>query len=212
MIHPNDVILFQGDSITDCGRARDNAGANDSGALGLGYAKMVSAELLSQRPGDQLSFFNRGISGNRIVDLYARIKADCINLNPNLVSILIGVNDTWHEFPGKNGVAVPKFERIYRDLLNEIREALPSVKFVLCEPFVLKCGVVTTEWVAEMDQRRAVTCKLAQEFGALFVPFQAMFDEAVLLAPPAYWAADGVHPTAAGHMLMAKTWLKQVVR
>ena len=210
MIHPNDVILFQGDSITDCGRSRESAGANDNGALGLGYAKMVAAELLSQRPGDQFSFFNRGISGNRIVDLYARIKADCINLNPSLVSILIGVNDTWHEYPGKNGVAVPKFERVYRELLTEIREALPKVKFVLCEPFVLKCGVVTDEWVAEMDQRRAVTCKLAQEFGAPFVQFQALFDEAVKLAPPAYWAADGVHPTAAGHMLMAKAWLKQV--
>jgi len=210
MIHPNDVILFQGDSITDCGRSRESAGANDLSALGLGYAKMVAAELLSQRPGDNLAFFNRGISGNRIVDLYARIKVDCINLNPNLVSILIGVNDTWHEYPNKNGVAVPKFERIYRDLLTEIREALPALKFVICEPFVLKCGVVTEEWITEINQRRAVACKLAQEFGAPLVPFQAMFDEAVRLAPPAYWAADGVHPTAAGHMLMTKTWLKQV--
>lgn len=210
MIQPRDVILFQGDSITDCGRIRENAEANNLSALGLGYAKMVAAELLSQRPGDSLSFFNRGVSGNRIVDLYARIKCDCINLNPNLVSILIGVNDTWHEYPGKNGVEVPKFERLYRDLLNETREALPAVKFVICEPFVLKCGVVTDEWVVEIDQRRAVARKLAQEFGAPFVPFQSMFDEAVRLAPPNYWAADGVHPTAAGHMLMAKTWLKQI--
>ena len=120
------------------------------------------------------------------------------------------MNDTWHEFEGKNGVEVPKFERIYREFLNEIREALPTVKFVLCEPFVLKCGVITEPWVVEMNQRRAVVCKLAQEYGAVFVPFQSMFDEAVKLAPPTFWAADGVHPTAAGHMLMAKAWLKHV--
>ncbi len=116
---------------------------------------MVSAELLIQRPGDNLTFLNRGISGNRIVDLYGRIKLECINLNPNLISVLIGVNDTWHEFSRKNGVEVPKFERLYRAFLTEIREALPAVKCVICEPFVLKCGVVTDEWVAEMDQRRA---------------------------------------------------------
>ena len=210
MIQPKDIILFQGDSITDCSRSRESAEANNLSALGLGYAKMAAAELLSQRPAEGLAFFNRGISGNRIVDLYARIKGDCINLSPNLVSILIGVNDTWHEYPGKNGVAVPKFERVYRALLNEIREAQPKVKFVLCEPFVLKCGVVTAEWVAEMDQRRAVVCKLAQEFGTAYVRFQSLFDEAVRLAPPEYWAADGVHPTAAGHMLMARAWLKEI--
>ena len=211
MIPNNSTILFQGDSITDCGRNRDADGTpNDLCGLGHGYAMMAAAELLSTRPADALRVFNRGISGNRIVDLDARIKSDIIHLEPEVLSILIGVNDTWHEYPGKNGVAVPKFERVYRELLTEIREALPKVKFVLCEPFVLKCGVVTDEWVAEMDQRRAVTCKLAQEFGAPFVQFQALFDEAVKLAPPAYWAADGVHPTAAGHMLMAKAWLKQV--
>ena len=214
MIQPNDVILFQGDSITDCHRGREVANPNDPHnihALGCGYAKIASAELLAQRPGDNLSFLNRGISGNRIVDLYGRIKLECINLNPNLISVLIGVNDTWHEFSRQNGVEVPKFERLYRAFLTEIREALPSVKFVVCEPFVLKCGVVTDDWVVEWDQRRAVACKLAQEFRAPFVQFQAMFDEAVRLAPPEYWAADGVHPTAAGHMLMAKTWLKQIV-
>jgi lysophospholipase L1-like esterase len=213
MIKPHDVILFQGDSITDCGRSRETAGsANELSALGQGYAKMISAEQLSNRPGDGLRFFNRGISGNRIVDLYARIRLDIINLEPNLLSILIGVNDTWHEFahPGKNGVAVPKFERVYRDLLNEIREALPAVKFVLCEPFVLNCGVVTADWVEEITRRRAVVAKLAKELDAVFVPFQSMFDDALKLAPPEYWAGDGVHPSAAGHFLMAKTWIKAV--
>lgn len=211
MINANDTVLFQGDSITDCGRSRDNEGTpNNTGALGSGYAMIAAAELLATMPAASLQCFNRGISGNRIVDLYARIKADFINLRPNLASILIGVNDTWHEHPNKNGVAVPKYERIYRELLNEVRTELPAVKFVLCEPFVLECGVVTDIWIGEINQRRAIVANLAREFGAVFVPFQSMFNEAVKKAPPAYWAPDGVHPSAAGHMLMAKTWLQHI--
>ena len=210
MITKNSTILFQGDSITDCGRNRDAAGTpNYLSGLGQGYAMMAAAELLSTRPADGLRVFNRGISGNRVVDLYARIQGDILNLKPDVLSILIGVNDTWH---GKNpdwsnGVAIPKYERIYRDLLKEVREALPNVKFVLCEPFVLRCGVVRDDWVEEIDERRVVVAKLAKEFGAVLVPFQSMFDDAVKLAPPEYWAADGVHPSAAGHLLMAKCWL-----
>ncbi len=209
MLNSNDTILFQGDSITDCGRARDSQETpNHLGALGQGYAMMASADLLAAMPAADLQCYNRGISGNRIVDLYARIKSDLINLKPNVLSILIGVNDTWHGFGCNNGVAVPKFERVYRELLQEVRAELPAVQFVLCEPFVLRCGVVTDQWIEEIDQRRTVVARLAGEFAGIFVPFQSMFDEAVKTAPPAYWAGDGVHPTAAGHRLMAKTWLQ----
>ena len=208
MINSKDVILFQGDSITDAGRDRNATGAN--AGLGTGYALFITAMLRADRPGAGLQCFNRGISGNRIVDLYARIKSDAINLMPQVLSVLIGVNDTWHEFGSQNGVAVPKFERVYREFLAEVRAAVPGVQFVLCEPFVLPCGVVTKDWVAEMDQRRAVVKKLAGEFKSKFVAFQKMFDDAMKQAAPEYWAGDGVHPTAAGHMLMARTWLKEV--
>lgn len=208
MIQDKDTLLFTGDSITDCGRSRDANAVNVG--LGDGYVLLTAAMLLTDRPAAGLRILNRGISGNRIVDLYARIKYDLINLRPNAVSILIGVNDTWHEFGDRNGVAVPKYERVYRELLGEVRQALPNVRFILCEPFVLRCGVVTGDWVAEIDQRRAAVRRLAGEFGAVVVPFQAAFDEAVRRAPPAFWAADGVHPTPAGHMLMARTWLKAV--
>ena len=171
---------------------------------------MSAARLLADRPGDHLRIFNRGISGNRVVDLYARIMSDTVNLKPDVLSVLIGVNDTWHGFTNHNGVDVPKYERIYRDYLNETRDALPGIRFVLCEPFVLRCGVVTDAWIAEMDERRAVVRKLAAEFRAPFVPFQQVFDEAVLTAPPEYWAPDGVHPSAAGHLLMSDAWLKAV--
>lgn len=211
MIKDQETILFQGDSITDCQRNRETAATpNDLSALGRGYAMMASAQILSARSGAGLKFFNRGISGNRVLDLAARIKSDLINLAPDVVSILIGVNDTWHEQNSQNGVAVPKYERVYRELLTEVREALPRVRFVLCEPFVLKCGVVTDEWIAEIEQRRAVVAGLAREFETTFVPFQSIFDECVLLAPPSFWAADGVHPSAAGHMRMADAWVKQM--
>lgn len=212
MIPNNSAVLFQGDSITDCGRNRDaDAGPNARFGLGQGYAFIAAAELLGSRPADGLRFFNRGISGNRIVDLYARILSDTINLKPDILSILIGVNDTWHGKEQGNGVPVPKFERVYRELLSEVRAALPAVKFVLCEPFVLRCGVVSADWVGEINQRREVVAKLSGEFDAVLVPFQSVFDEAVKAAPPEYWAADGVHPSPAGHYLMAKCWLEKTV-
>jgi lysophospholipase L1-like esterase len=205
MIQNGNLILFQGDSITDAGRARDIAQPN--AGLGTGYAYLVAAHLLAARPADDLRFMNRGISGNRIVDLYARWREDALNLQPNLISILIGINDTWHEFSRQAGVAVPKFERVYRQLLTETREALPNVKLVLCEPFALPCGAVTREWIPDVEGRQAVTRKLAGEFGATLVEFQKMFDRAQAQAAPAYWAGDGVHPTYAGHQRMAEAWL-----
>jgi len=210
MIPANSTVLFQGDSITDCGRERDAAAGPNSGAgLGQGYPFLAAAELLGSRPSDGLRFFNRGISGNRIVDLYARILSDTINLKPDVLSILIGVNDTWHGKSQSNGVPVPKYRRVYRDFLSEVRAALPGVKCVLGEPFVLRCGVVGDDWIEEIDQRREVVAELSREFGAVLVPFQSVFDEAVKAAPPEYWAADGVHPTPAGHHLMAKCWLEK---
>ncbi|MCB0106215.1 MAG: SGNH/GDSL hydrolase family protein [Caldilineaceae bacterium] len=211
MIQPNSTILFQGDSITDAGRNREIAESNRPAALGSGYANLIASQLLQQRPEESLRFFNRGISGNRVTDLYARWRVDGINLQPDLISILIGVNDTWHEFMYGNGVEVDRYTTIYRMLLEYTKQRLPNVQLVLCEPFVLKCGVVTDGWIAEMDQRRQVVRKLATEFDAIFVPFQGMFDDALSQAGPDYWAADGVHPTPAGHRLLADTWLAAVV-
>lgn len=144
------------------------------------------------------------------MDLYARWKQDAINLAPSVISILIGVNDTWHEFGSRNGVEVDRYELVYRMLLDLTRERLPSVRLVLCEPFVLKHGVVTDAWLADIDRRRAVVRQLAAGCGALFVPFQTAFDDAARLAPPSHWVYDGVHPTPAGHRLMADCWLRSV--
>lgn len=201
------VVLFQGDSITDAGRNRQAQDkTNDIHAMGTGYAHFAGAALAADMPERNLQLFNRGISGNRIVDLYARWREDCINLQPALVSILIGVNDTWHGFTRNTGVTVEKFARVYRQLLTETVEALPQAKLVICEPFTLPCGVIQPAWIDDMAARRAVVKALAGDFGAVFVPFQEMFDAAQREAPAAYWAADGVHPSPAGHMRMARLW------
>lgn len=202
----NQVILFQGDSITDCGRSRE-ANVPNAG-LGGGYPFMTAAHLLCAKAEDGLKFFNRGISGNRIVDLYARWKVDGLNLNPDVISILIGVNDTWHAFGSNNGVEVPRYEQFYRMLLEWTVQTRPEATLVLCEPFVYVCGAVSPEWVPEINQRREVVRKMAKEFDAIFIPYQEIFDAALKRAPAEYWLGDGVHPTLAGHQLMAEAWLK----
>ena len=205
------LILFQGDSITDALRSREH-----DFFLGNGYPTLVTARLGFEEPG-KYTFLNRGISGNRVVDLYARIKIDLINLKPDVLSILIGVNDVWHEEEIKNGVDAAKFERIYDMLLDEVQEALPGIRLIILEPFVL-LGSATentpehpTRWEYFRDEtplRAAAAKRVAERHGATFVPLQHLFDEACKLAEPAYWLRDGVHPTAMGHELIAREWLK----
>lgn len=197
-------ILFQGDSITDCGRLRDDLDSSSPEALGGGYVRVISSKL----EGAGHKILNRGISGNRVVDLYARWKPDALHLKPDVLSILIGVNDTWHEFNYGNGVEVDRYAAIYRMLLEWTKAVLPDVQLVLCAPFVLPCGHVTPDWRKEIDQRRAVVEALASDFGAVHVPLQDAFDAALADLPAESWAADGVHPTPAGHELLADCWLR----
>lgn len=206
------TIVFQGDSITDRGRSREPVSPRDGGGLGSGYAAMVAARLLCDRPDTPWNFYNRGISGNRIVDLYARWKIDALNLKPDLLSIMVGVNDTWHEFGSANGVEVPRYEQFYRMLMEWTRAELPAVKIVLLEPFVLPFGAVEDSWIEEIDRRRAVVKKIAAEFDTAFIPTQSLFDEAVKKAPAEHWLSDGVHPQAAGHQLIADAWLENFAR
>ena len=184
-------ILFQGDSITDGNRGRSE---DPNHILGHGYAFILAAKYGCQFPERRLTFLNRGISGNTVAALQARWREDTLAFKPDLLSVLIGVNDTWHEFGGQNGVAVPKFERLFRDFLTEVRAALPAIKFVLCEPFVLPCGVVTKDWITEMNQRRVVVKKLAGEFDAVFVPFQTLPAAALLSVK----YVEGLGPTKPG--------------
>ena len=211
LVRDRDIILFQGDSITDAGRKREQAAApNDQPALGNGYAWLAAAELLVNRPDAGLKIYNRGISGNKVFQLAERWDTDCLDLKPNLLSILVGVNDFWHTLDGKYQGTIEVYERDYRALLDRTLKALPKVKLVICEPFVLRCGAVNDKWFPEFDGYRAAARRVASAYRATFIPFQAMFDLAVKHAPPAQWAGDGVHPTASGASLMAHNWIRTV--
>lgn len=207
-LQQEDVILFQGDSITDAGREKNITEANSFRAMGQGYANMIASALLGKYSRLRLQCYSRGISGNKVPDLQARWQKDTIELKPAVLSILIGVNDFWHKLGGNYDGTVADYEQGFTQLLTDTRAALPKTQLVICEPFVLKCGAVNDEWLPEFAERRAVAKRVTQAAGAAWVPFQTMFDEAVSeLMPPDYWAGDGVHPTMAGHALMAKTWL-----
>ena len=211
----HDVILFQGDSITDAGRSRDTGKtdvANNQPGLGNGYAWLAASQLLVDRPADGLHIFNRGISGHKVFQLADRWQGDCIDLKPDVLSILIGVNDFWHTQDPRLGYkgTVEIYERDYMALIERTKKALPKVKLVLCEPFVLRCGAVKDSWFPEFDKYRAAAKRVAEKHHTAFVPFQAMFDAAIKIAPPEHWAGDGVHPSAAGAALMAHFWLKAV--
>jgi lysophospholipase L1-like esterase len=211
LIQPGCTILFQGDSITDAGRSREAAAEpNSQPALGNGYAWLAASQLLVDRAADDLKIFNRGISGNKVHQLAERWDAECLDLKPNVLSILIGVNDFWHKHNGNYDGTLETYENDYNALIERTKSALPDVKLVLCEPFVLRVGAVDDSWFPEFDGYRAAARRVAEQAGAVFVPFQEMFDAAVKIAPPARWAADGVHPAPDGAALMAHAWLNAV--
>jgi lysophospholipase L1-like esterase len=200
------VVLFQGDSITDCGRDRNSADANSAGALGNGYALLAASAALAAHPDRGLRFYNRGISGNKIPDLQQRWGNDTVALRPDVLSILIGVNDFWHTLTHGYKGTVQDYEAQYTILLDDTRRALPQVRLIVFEPFVLRTGAVDERWFPEFDTRRAAAARVAQHARATFVPLQSIFNERLRQAPAPYWAADGVHPTPAGHGVIAEQW------
>jgi lysophospholipase L1-like esterase len=155
-----------------------------------------------------LKIFNRGISGNKVYQLAERWQTDCLDLKPDVLSILIGVNDYWHLLKHGYDGTVDKYETDYHALVQRTKAALPDVKLVIGEPFVLKVGAVDDSWFPAFDDYRVAANRVAEEAGAVFVPFQMMFDLAAKIAPPERWAADGVHPTSDGAALMAHWWLR----
>ena len=198
-------ILFQGDSITDCGRRRE--GANP---LGSGYPMMVMGQLGLEEPSAH-AYINRGISGNRSVDLYARIKVDILNLKPDFISILLGVNDVWHEFDGNNGVDADKFLRIYCMLIEEIKSELPAVQILIMEPFCLRGSATEAyydEFRAEVEKRAAMAKKVAETYGLTFLPLQAELDALASTMPASELLSDGVHPTPIGHTVLKNAWIR----
>jgi len=204
LIKANQLVLFQGDSITDCGRLREQPGD-----LGRGYAMIAAARLAAGHPELRVRFLNRGISGNRAIDLVERWKADCIDLKPDWVSILIGINDAWRWMDSGEKTPVERFEASYRRILEATRKEL-GARLVICEPFLLPVPKDLVRWREDLDPKIQVCRKLAREFGAVYVPFDGLFAAATSRREAEFWASDGVHPSEAGHALMAQAWLEEV--
>jgi len=202
IIQPDDRILFTGDSITDGNRRGEK-----SHPLGnTGYVLFAAAAILEHLASPKLEIYNRGISGNRVRDLLARFDHDLLALKPTVVSILIGINDTWRAFDAKDPTTTEAYEADYRTILTRIRDEL-GARVVLLEPFLLHVPPDRATWRADLNPRIDVVRKLAVEFGADLIPLDGLFAQAATQAPPAFWAEDGVHPTIPGNQLIAKAWL-----
>ena len=199
----NARILFQGDSITDGNRGRS---ADPNHILGHGYCFTIAAKYGAQFPERKLDFMNRGVSGNTVSNLQARWQKDTLDLKPDVLSILIGINDAGKKVP------LDQYEQAYDALLTETRAALPNVKFVLCEPFYLPKGGHRDGDARDQDvkKRQAIVARLAEKHHAALVRLQHVFDGACQRAPAEYWVWDGVHPTYSGHQLLADEWVKTV--
>ncbi len=207
-----DVILFQGDSITDAGRNKKSPVANEG--LGRGYPNHLAAAIRKDHASLDLQIHNRGISGNKVPDLDRRWDKDCIDLKPTVLSILIGVNDIWHKLNGRYDGTAETYRDGFADLLARTKKALPSVHVVVCEPFVLMSGTVKSnedKWFPDFANRRKYAKEVSDQAGAIWVPFQEMFDDAVAAGTkPSALAGDGVHPTQEGHKRMAGIWREVV--
>lgn len=200
------TFLFQGDSITDASRDDEN-----DESLGCGYAFLVASDFDDKK----IKFINRGVSGDRITDVYARIKEDIINLKPDGMSILIGVNDVSHELTMNCGVSPKKFKKIYEMLIEEIKESLPEIKIIIMEPFILKGSCTEKLWSdfdSEVRKMAEVSKQVAQIYGLDFVPLQDKFDELSNDGNTSRWSADGIHPTLEGHQVIKEALQKVIIK
>ena len=207
-IQQNEIILFQGDSITDAGRKRDETRPNDTGALGHGYAMLAAAALLNTYAHKDIQIYNKGISGNRVPDLISRWDADAVQLKPTVLSILIGVNDFWRTIDRGAQNTPQQYKQQYQKLLDITLNKLPNVKLIIGEPFAVKnVKHVTDAWYPDFLGYQKAAKEIAKEYNAIFLPYQSVFDRAESRSTGKYWTTDGVHTSLAGAQLMAEAWL-----
>lgn len=208
------TFLFQGDSITDGQRSRNN---DWNHVMGHGYSYLIASRLWFDYTDKDLMFYNRGISGNTIKDLNPRWQQDAIDLNPDILSILIGVNDMPRII--ENEYSIEKWEETYIQVLDKTKKALPNTQIILCEPFILPSDdMARINWIKEkttayqkvIAKMQKIVAQLAKAYDAVFVELQKPFLDACKKAPAKYWIWDGIHPMPAGHELIARLWIKEV--
>lgn len=203
LIEADATVLFQGDSITDAGRIVEQT-AN----LGSGYAMIAAARFQTLHPRLRVRFLNRGVSGNRAVDLRRRWQRDCLDLAPTWVSIMIGINDTWRRYDQHQSTSPAEFAEHYRTILEQTRAS--GARIIMLEPFLLAVPDDRRQWREDLDPKIQIVRELAREYAAAFVPLDGLFAQASVQREPAFWAGDGVHPSSAGHALIAEAWLRAV--
>lgn len=202
-------ILFQGDSITDAGRNRGRYYPNDGSGMGGGYVYQIVAELLGKYPDKNFVCYNRGISGNKVFQLADRWEDDCLQLKPDVLSILIGVNDFWHTLTGNYRGTNVTYESDFRVLLDRTLRSYPNIKLIIGEPFAVPGGTaINDQWSQDFSSYRDASRKIASEYKAAFIPYQEIFNRALDHTPVSYWCPDGVHPSIAGAYLMKNAWLE----
>lgn len=202
------TFLFQGDSITDSERSRGN-----DWNMGYGYPDLVASELCYRRP-NEFNFINRGVSGDKSPQMYSRIKTDTINYRPDYLSILIGVNDVWHPLHDEDqtgGFSVERYTQILSMFIEDVLAAKKDTVIAILEPFVLD-GAATHDkidaFVSGVSARAKAAKEVAEKYNLVFVPLQEVFNKKLELAPADWWLIDGVHPTHAGHQLIANELIK----
>ncbi|MCW0481856.1 GDSL-type esterase/lipase family protein [Gaoshiqia sediminis] len=205
------TFLFQGDSITDGKWGRNN---DPNHILGHGYVFSVASRIGADFPQSGFSFYNRGISGNKVSDLDKRWSTDTLALKPDVLSLLIGINDVGALVANQPDAGdLEAFGRVYRKLLKTSLEINPDLLLVLGIPFVFPVGARKEKWELWHEAtlaRAQIIRMIAEEFDAILIDFASLFEQAQKSTPIDYWIWDGVHPTVFGHELMAREWIKQV--
>ncbi len=204
LIKPGSKVLFQGDSITDCQRDR-----NDNRSMGFGYANFIASWLSALYPDYDYRFINKGISGDRICDLEARWTEDCIALKPDWVSILIGINDVLSHYQNNGPTPEGDFAASYRRILDRLRTETEA-KLVIIDPFLLYINPEIKQMREYLDPKIEIIQILACEFGAIHIPMSDIFLRACKSCEPDFWAQDGIHPTQPGHALIAQSWINAI--
>ena len=206
-LNSRDSLLFIGDSITDCGRARPYG---ERAGLGDGYVNLVNSLVATCHPETPLRILNTGIGGNRVTDLAKRWTEDVLNLKPDWLSVMIGINDVWRQFDNpldSAPVTIDQFETVYRELLKKTRPQLKGL--VLMTPFYLETHQADP-MRAQMDQYGKVVQRLAQEFDAIYVDIQAAFDDYMAHRPTQTLCSDRVHPNQTGHLIIARAFFNAI--
>jgi len=202
------TILFQGDSITDGGRRKDRYYANDSGGMGGGYVSMLVGELLKSYPSHGFKIYNRGISGHKVFQLANRWNEDCMQLEPDVLSLMIGVNDFWHTLTHGYTGTIDVYKNDLSKLLDKTLLANPDLKMIIGEPFAVKGGTAVADFFdGKFDEYRYASKEVSDKFGAAFLPYHRIFEDAAAVGGPEHWCPDGVHPSLAGCALMADAWM-----